>query len=90
MNDSSRTQGGLICGAVAILALLFLAGLLHESYWAIAIPVAVLTFFVLGLSFWVGWTILTIRVEPEPPIDAPAPDPSPSTAPTGDAPSATG
>jgi len=86
MNDSTRTQGGLICGAVAILALLFLGGLLHGSYWAIAIPVAILTFFVLGLSFWVGWTILTIQVEPEPPIDAPAPP----AAPTGDAPSATG
>ena len=85
MNDSSRTQGGVICGAVAILALLFLGGLLNQSYWAIAIPVAVLTFFVLGLAFWVGWTIMTIQVEPEPPIDAPA-DP----APAGDAPSPTG
>jgi len=90
MNDSSRTQGGLICGAVATLALLFLAGLFRESYWAIAIPVAVLTCFVLGLAFWVGWTIWTIQVEPEPPIDTPAPDPSPSAAPGGDAPSATG
>jgi len=87
MTDSSRTQGGIICGAVAILALLFLGGLLRESYWAIAIPVAVLTFFVLGLAFWVGWTIFTIQVEPEPPIDAPAEPPAndapPSEAPTG-------
>jgi len=87
MTDSSRTQGGIICGAVAILALLFLGGLLRESYWAIAIPVAVLTFFVLGLAFWVGWTIFTIQVEPEPPIDAPAGPPTndapPSEAPTG-------
>jgi hypothetical protein len=87
MNDSSRTQGGLICGAVALLALLFLGGLLRESYWAVAIPVAVLTFFVLGLAFWVGWTILTIQVEPEPPVDAPAEpaatDAPPSEAPTG-------
>ncbi|MBW2316101.1 MAG: hypothetical protein JRH10_18175 [Deltaproteobacteria bacterium] len=77
MNDSSRTQGGLICGAVAILALLFLGGLLRESYWAIAIPVATLTLFILGLSFWVGWTIMTIQVEPEPPIEAPVADPAP-------------
>ena len=87
MNDSSRTQGGIICGVVAVLALLFLGGLLRESYWAVAIPVAVLTFFVLGLAFWVGWTIMTIQVEPEPPIDVPAEAPTtdapPSEAPTG-------
>jgi hypothetical protein len=77
MNDSSRTQGGLICGGVAALALLFLGGLLRESYWALAIPVAILTCFVLGLAFWVGWTIMTIRVEPEPPIDAPPSEPAP-------------
>jgi hypothetical protein len=64
MNDSSRTQGGLICVAVFILAAWFLVGLLQESYWAIALPVAAIVFFVLGLSFWVGYTIATIRVEP--------------------------
>lgn len=64
MNDSSRTQGGLICVGVAILGAWFLLGLLQESYWAIAIPVAVLVCFGLGLTFWVGYTIATIRVEP--------------------------
>lgn len=79
MTDSSRTQGGIICGVVGLLALLFLVGLARESYWALAIPVAVLTLFVLGLAFWVGWTILTIRVEPEPPLDAsPSPDATPA------------
>ena len=65
MSDSSRTQGGLICVGVAILAALFLLGLLQQSYWALALPVAVLVSFVLGLVFWVGYTIATIRVEPE-------------------------
>ena len=64
MNDSSRTQGGLICVGVAILGAWFLLGLLQQSYWAIAIPVAVLVFFGLGLTFWVGYTIATIQVEP--------------------------
>ncbi len=64
MNDSSRTQGGLICVAVVILAAWFLLGLLSESYWALALPVAVLVFFALGLSFWVGYTIATIQVDP--------------------------
>ena len=75
MNDASRAQGGLICVGVAILAALFLLGLLQQSYWALAIPVAVLVSFVLGLTFWVGYTIATIQVEPEvaPPGEAQPP-----------------
>ena len=65
MSDSSRTQGGLICVAVVILAALFALGLLQQSYLALAVPVTVLVSFVLGLVFWVGYTIATIRVEPE-------------------------
>lgn len=67
MTDDSRAQGGLICVAVVILGALFLAGLLAESYWAIALPVALVVGLVLGLAFWVGWTIATVRVEPETP-----------------------
>ncbi len=80
MNDSSRTQGGLICVAVVVLGAWFLLGLLSESYWALAIPVAVLVFFALGLAFWVGYTIATIQVEPfdegEPPAPVPQGDDS--------------
>ena len=71
MNDSSRTQGGLICIGVVIVGAWFLLGLLQQSYWAIALPVAVLVFFVLGLTFWVGYTIATIQVEPFQSDDAP-------------------
>jgi hypothetical protein len=71
MTDDSRAQGGLICVAVVILGALFLSGLLAESYWAIALPVAAVVGLVLGLAFWVGWTIATVRVEPEAPIAGP-------------------
>jgi hypothetical protein len=71
MTDDSRAQGGLICVAVVILGALFLAGLLAESYWAIALPVAAVVALVLGLAFWVGWTIATVRVEPEAPLVEP-------------------
>ena len=64
MNDSSRTQGGLICVGVVIVGAVFLLGLLQQSYWAVALPVAILVFFVLGLTFWVGYTIATIQVGP--------------------------
>jgi len=36
--------------------------------------VGVLLAGVLGLTFWVGWTIATIQVEPEPDPDAAEPD----------------
>ena len=73
MDSTQRLQGGLICLGAAVAALLFLAGLAAESYWALAIPVAGLVLFVLGLVFWVGWTILTVHVEPE--ADQVLPDP---------------
>jgi len=79
MNDSSRTQGWAICIGSGLLGLLFLVGIFRGSYWALALPVAVLVFFVLGLSAWVGYTIATIRVEPEPAPDAPEGDVEPAS-----------
>ncbi len=71
MNDATRAQGGAICVGAALGGLLFLLGVLRGSYLALAIPVTILTLFALGLVFWVGWTILTVQVEPEvePPAD---------------------
>ena len=76
MNDASRNQGWAICFGAGFLAFLFLVGILSESYWAIAIPVAVLVFFVLGLACWVGYTIATIQTDADlapPPSDPPRP-----------------
>ena len=63
MNETSRMQGWAICGGAGLAALIFLVGLLNGSYWAIAIPVAIVTFFALGLVAWVGYTIATIQVD---------------------------
>ena len=63
MNDTSRTQGWAICGGAGLAALLFLIGILNGSYWAIAIPVAIVTLFALSLVAWVGYTIATIQVD---------------------------
>lgn len=76
MPDSSRTQGVLICGGAVLLGLVFGIGLLRGAYWAVALPVGVGLAFVLGLVFWVGWTIATIRVEPEADPDAPSERPA--------------
>ncbi len=69
MNDSSRSQGWAICIGAGVLALLFVIGIMNGSYLALALPVAVLTLFVLGLMAWVGFTIATIEVEAEPVLD---------------------
>ena len=66
-----RIQGGGICLGATVAAALFLYGLLRGSYLALAIPVAALVLFVLGLTFWVGWTIVQIQVDAE--IEAPHP-----------------
>jgi hypothetical protein len=66
MNDASRTQGWAICIGAGALAFFFVLGILNGSYWALALPVAVITLFVLGLAGWVGYTIATIQIEPDP------------------------
>ena len=63
MQQTTRTQGYAICGGAGIAALLFLIGIVKQIWWALAIPVAILTLFVLGLVAWVGFTIATIQVE---------------------------
>jgi branched-subunit amino acid ABC-type transport system permease component len=82
MTDTSRNQGALICIGAAVAALLFVLGVLRGSYLALAIPVAILTLFALGLVFWVGWTIYTVQVEPErdePPATPTVPPSPPSS-----------
>ena len=73
MNDTSRKQGWAITGGAVLLGLLFIRGIFNGSYVALAIPVAVLTLFVLGLVAWVGHTIATVQVEAEPPASDPGP-----------------
>ena len=34
------------------------------AYWAVVLPIALVTLFVLATCFWVGYTILTIKVAP--------------------------
>ena len=72
MTPNTRNQGALICAGAGLAALLFLLGVLRGSYWALAIPVAIFVFFVLGLTFWVGWTILTVQIEPDAEVAPPA------------------
>jgi uncharacterized membrane protein YadS len=63
MQQTTRAQGYAICGGAALAALLFVIGIFTRNWWALAIPVAILTLFALGLVAWVGFTIATIQVE---------------------------
>ena len=81
MKDSSRNQGLAICAAALGLGLVFGIGLLSGAWWAVAIPVAALLAFVLGLTFWVGYTLATVAIEPEGEASAPRP-PAAQAAPT--------
>ena len=43
------------------LAVLFVAGVMRQSYLALAIPVAAALLGLLGMIFWIGWAIVTQR-----------------------------
>lgn len=62
--DKTRIYGGLICLGVLILGTAFMIGVFFGSYLALAIPVTVMTLTLLGLIFWIGYTIFSIKVEP--------------------------
>jgi SAM-dependent methyltransferase len=78
MNDTSRVGGGVLCVVILLVAILFLWGIAHHSYWALAIPVAAGFLGILALGFWIGWTILTIKTIPP----APEPTSTPAAPPT--------
>lgn len=69
MADSSRFWGAMLCLAITVVAIVFLWGIFVRNYWALAIPVMIGFLGILGLGFWIGWTILTIKTTP------PAPEP---------------
>ena len=87
-DERSRVLGGLLCIGTAAGAALFLYGIAVGSYWALALPIAALVLFVLGLVFWIGWTIATVQTDAEGealppdgggPGSATTPEPTPAT-----------
>jgi hypothetical protein len=90
-DERSRVLGGLVCLGAVVAGAGFLYGIAVESYWALALPVAAAFLFVLGLVFWIGWTILTVHVEPEgAPLEPGGGGPGSATTPEPSGPGASG
>ncbi len=57
----ARHAGKAICIVSVLLALVFVAGVWHASYWALAIPVSLAVLGLLLMIFHIGWAIATRR-----------------------------
>ena len=54
----SQIGGGLICLASVVATVFFIWGIIIHNYWAIAIPIIIACLGVLGVAFWIGWTMV--------------------------------
>ena len=78
-DERSRILGGSVALGSVVAAALFLWGVSIQSYWALALPLGAAVLFVLGLVFWIGWTIATVHVDAEGdplPVEPPPAEPT--------------
>ena len=63
----SRAQktGLLLIAAAGLEMLLFLYGAMRRSYLALALPMTAAMAALTALTFWVGWTMMTMEEEAE-------------------------
>ena len=64
MAERSHLYGMIICVVSAVTALVFLAGVLRKSYWALALPVMGGFLGALYVAFWIGRALITTPIEP--------------------------
>ncbi len=69
----ARNTGLVLMVAAGVELLLFLYGMLRRSYLALALPMMAAMTMVSALTFWVGWTMLSMEEEPEEPPITPHP-----------------
>jgi len=64
-DDANRAQttGRLLIAGAVVQMLLFLYGASRRSYLALALPVTAAMTAVTALTFWLGWTMLTMQPE---------------------------
>jgi hypothetical protein len=59
--DTTKFKAVLLCAFSLSAGAVMIYGMYIKSYWAIAIPSAVIAVVILGAVFWVGLAILTTR-----------------------------
>lgn len=59
--DYSKFKAVILCFAMLSFFVLLFYGLIVKSFWALAIPAAIISFVILGAIFWVGLAIITTR-----------------------------
>jgi energy-coupling factor transporter transmembrane protein EcfT len=64
MAERSHFYGMIICAATIVGALVFLAGVVRRSYWALALPVTGGFLGALYVAFWIGRALIATPIEP--------------------------
>ena len=65
--NRAQTTGLLLMAAAVLQMFLFLIGAARRSYLALALPVMAAMSALTALTFWVGWTMVTMEEEEEEP-----------------------
>ncbi|MCP4137467.1 MAG: hypothetical protein GY754_41250 [bacterium] len=59
--DLSKLKAFFLCLLTLAIAAALVYGIYIKSYWALAVPAAIISFVILGAVLWVGIAILTTR-----------------------------
>ena len=59
--ERGRTTGLLLMAGSVLQMIVFLVAMSRRSYMALALPVAVAMTALTVLTFWVGWTLVTME-----------------------------
>ena len=68
----AHTTGLMLIIGAALELLLFLYGTARRSYLALALPVTAAMLALTALTFWLGWTMLTLEDEEDEAAEPPA------------------
>lgn len=63
--NRAQTTGILLMAGAVLQMLLFVIGASRKSYLALALPVTAAMSALTALTFWVGWTMVTMEEEEE-------------------------
>jgi hypothetical protein len=64
MAERSHFYGMIICAVSIFSAVIFLAGVMRRSYWALALPVTGGLLGGLYVAFWIGRALIATPIEP--------------------------